>query len=211
ACYLVVLSLSLTGSLTQVIKITVGRPRPDLLSRCNPDSGTVDPTFGLSTVAICHQSDFHILNDGFRSFPSGHSADVLTSSLVSFAGLTFLSLYIAGKLHLFDTRGYTVHHWHDVIAGSFLGLVTAYFAYRQYFRSLASKASHLPYSPRTQRLEVTHDHPAPGLPLYHTLQRPDSDEGEVELIRDALRRDEPGQLERGWEQTHSTESGFSHS
>ena len=102
-------------------------------------------------------------------------------------------------------------HWHDVIAGSFLGLVTAYFAYRQYFRSLASKASHLPYSPRTQRLEVTHDHPAPGLPLYHTLQRPDSDEGEVELIRDALRRDEPGQLERGWEQTHSTESGFSHS
>lgn len=91
--YLVVLSLSLTGSLTQVIKITVGRPRPgktqvvprprlvminllrsDLLSRCNPDSGTVDPTFGLSTVAICHQSDFHILNDGFRSFPSGHSS-----------------------------------------------------------------------------------------------------------------------------------------
>ena len=91
---LVVLSLSLAGSLTQVIKITVGRPRPgktqrfrivscpwaidmlclDLISRCNPDSGVVDPTFGLSTVAICHQSDRHIINDGFKSFPSGHSS-----------------------------------------------------------------------------------------------------------------------------------------
>lgn len=136
---LVVLSLSLAGSLTQVIKITVGRPRPgttqrfrvvscpwaidilclDLISRCNPDSGVVDPTFGLSTVAICHQSDRHIINDGFKSFPSGHSSSahtlnirknvtVLKSSPASFAGLTFLSLYIAGKLHLFDTRGYTV-------------------------------------------------------------------------------------------------------
>lgn len=228
-----VLSLSLAGSLTQVIKITVGRPRPDLISRCNPDSGTVDPTFGLSTVAICHQSDRHILNDGFKSFPSGHSS-------LSFAGLTFLSLYIAGKLHLFDTRGYTHkawlcvfplygaalvavsrtmdyrHHWHDVLAGSFLGIVTACFAYRQYFRSLASKTSHLPYAPRTQRLEGTHDHPAPGLPFYHTLQRPTDTEGDggasdVELFGDTARREENGQVERGWEQAHSMESGFSHS
>jgi diacylglycerol diphosphate phosphatase/phosphatidate phosphatase len=91
---LVVLSLSLAGSFTQVIKITVGRPRPgktqalpsrtaslavdplcpDLISRCNPDPTAVDPNFGLSTVAICHQSDRHIINDGFKSFPSGHSS-----------------------------------------------------------------------------------------------------------------------------------------
>ncbi|KAI0277703.1 PAP2-domain-containing protein [Russula aff. rugulosa BPL654] len=214
-----VLSLSLTGSLTQVVKITVGRPRPDVISRCNPDSGTVDPTFGLSSVAICHQSDRHILNDGFRSFPSGHSS-------LSFAGLGFLSLYIAGKLHLFDTRGHTAktwlsvlplfgaalvaisrtmdyrHHWQDVLAGSILGLVMANFAYRQYFRSLSSKVSHLPYHPRTQRPEGAHDHPAPGLPRYQTLHRPaggEVDDGEVELIDGTVRRGEPEYLEQGWE------------
>jgi diacylglycerol diphosphate phosphatase/phosphatidate phosphatase len=90
----------------------------DILDRCKPDAGTVDPEFGLSTAAICHQSDRHILNDGFRSFPSGHSScmlylqtrkeDKLTLSPVSFAGLTFLSLYLAGKMHLFDTRGHAV-------------------------------------------------------------------------------------------------------
>ena len=29
-------------------------------------------------------------------------------SIVSFAGLGFLSLYLSGKLHLFDERGHTV-------------------------------------------------------------------------------------------------------
>ncbi|KAF8503638.1 PAP2-domain-containing protein [Russula emetica] len=226
-----VLSLSLAGSLTQVVKITVGRPRPDVISRCNPNLGTVDPTFGLSSVAICHQSDRHILDDGFRSFPSGHSS-------LSFAGLAFLSLYTAGKLHLFDTRGHTAkawlsvfplfgaalvaisrtmdyrHHWQDVLAGSILGLVMANFAYRLYFRSLPSKESHLPYDPRTQRLGSAHDHPSPGLPRYQILQRPTSgeaDDGEVELIDGTVRRGEPEQLEQGWERGPSLEGGFPHS
>lgn len=226
-----VLSLALAGSLTEVVKITVGRPRPDVISRCNPDSGTVDPTFGLSTVAICHQSDRHILNDGFRSFPSGHSS-------LSFAGLTFLSLYTAGKLHLFDTRGHTAkawvsvlplfgaalvavsrtmdyrHHWQDVLAGSILGLLTANFAYRQYFRSLSSKVSHLPYAPRTQRHEGDLDHLVPGLPRYQAVQRPtdgEVDDGEVELIDGTVRRGGPEQLEQSWEQGPSLEGGFPHS
>jgi len=133
-----------------------------------PVPGSVDPIHGLSTSAICTQTDEFIMRDGFRSFPSGHSS-------LSFAGLGFLSLYLAGKLHLFDRRGHTGkawlsltplagaalvaisrsmdyrHHWHDILVGSVLGLTLAYFSYRQYFPSLSSEVSHRPYSPRTKR------------------------------------------------------------
>lgn len=39
-------------------------------------------------------------------------------------------------------------HWQDVLVGSILGAVLAYFSYRQFYPSLASKYSHFPYSPR---------------------------------------------------------------
>ena len=101
-------------------------------------------------------------------------------------------------------------HWQDVLAGSILGLVMANFAYRQYFHSLASKISHLPYEPRTQRPEDVPDHHALGLPRYQTLRRPmdrEVDDGEVELIRDAVRS---GQLEQGWDRAPSMEGGLTH-
>ncbi len=52
-------------------------------------------------------------------------------------------------------------HWHDVLVGSLLGTVLAYFSYRQYYPSLASELSHRPYSPRIPR------EPEEGLPLHH--------------------------------------------
>ncbi|KAH9946069.1 phosphatidic acid phosphatase type 2/haloperoxidase, partial [Epithele typhae] len=162
------LSTSITGCITQFVKVTVGRPRPDLIDRCQPVTGAADPSFGLSTSAICTQTSAKILKDGFRSFPSGHSS-------LSFAGLGFLAFYLAGKLHLFDKRGHSVkawlslaplsgaalvaisrtmdyrHHWQDVLTGSVLGLTIAYFSYRQYYPMLEYEASHLPYPPRPQR------------------------------------------------------------
>lgn len=108
-------------------------------------------------------------------------------------------------------------HWQDVLAGSILGLVMANFSYRQYFRSLASKESHLPYDPRTQRPEGAHDHPALGLLHYQTLQRPTSGEvdgREVELIDGTdrtVRRGESEQLEQSWDRGPSLEGGFPHS
>ncbi|KAJ1310298.1 hypothetical protein OPQ81_007038 [Rhizoctonia solani] len=160
------LGLATTGALTQVVKVTVGRPRPDLLDRCQPRAGSQDASvYGLVTADICTTDDHNRLKDGFRSFFSGHSS-------LTFAGLGFLSFYLAGKLHLFDKRGHTGkawislapltgallvaisrtmdyrHHWQDVLVGSIVGLVLSYFSYRQYYPSLASPFSHRPYSPR---------------------------------------------------------------
>jgi diacylglycerol diphosphate phosphatase/phosphatidate phosphatase len=70
----------------------VGRPRPDLLARCVPISST--PRDKLVTIAVCTQTHHHTLHDGWRSFPSGHSS-------FSFAGLGYLSLFLAGQLRIF--------------------------------------------------------------------------------------------------------------
>ncbi|CAG7850292.1 Probable diacylglycerol pyrophosphate phosphatase 1 Short=DGPP phosphatase; AltName: Full=Phosphatidate phosphatase [Serendipita indica DSM 11827] len=161
-----VLSLAISGSITQIFKITAGRPRPDLIARCAPVQGAQNPpVYGLVDDSICTQTEYAIMIDGWRSFSSGHSC-------LSFAGLGFLSLYLAGKLHLFDSRGQTSkawisifplfgaalvattrtmdyrHHWQDVLVGAVIGITTAYFAYRQYYPTLESPLSHRPFSPR---------------------------------------------------------------
>ncbi|KAF9533449.1 phosphatidic acid phosphatase type 2/haloperoxidase [Crepidotus variabilis] len=165
-----ILGASLTGAFTQVVKITVGRPRPDIIDRCQPPSGTTDPQYGLSSWTVCTSTDAAILRDGFRSFFSGHSS-------LSFAGMGFLSFYLAGKLHLFDSRGHAGkawlalspfmaaalvaisrsmdyrHHWQDILVGSLVGTLFSYFSYRQYYPSLESPVSHRPYSPRIKREE----------------------------------------------------------
>uniref|UniRef100_A0A0D2XR41 Phosphatidic acid phosphatase type 2/haloperoxidase domain-containing protein n=1 Tax=Fusarium oxysporum (strain Fo5176) TaxID=660025 RepID=A0A0D2XR41_FUSOF len=86
------ISIVLTSFITDIIKNAVGRPRPDLLDRCKPAIGTKANT--LVTIDVCTAEDGHILQEGWRSFPSGHSS-------FSFAGLGFLSLFLAGQLHVF--------------------------------------------------------------------------------------------------------------
>ncbi|KAL2018077.1 hypothetical protein VTK56DRAFT_1263 [Thermocarpiscus australiensis] len=86
------ISLILTSFLTDVVKNMVGRPRPDLLARCAARPGT--PRDTLVTVEVCTQPDRHTLHDGWRAFPSGHSS-------FSFAGLGYLSLFLAGQMRIF--------------------------------------------------------------------------------------------------------------
>ncbi|KAM7208318.1 Phosphatidic acid phosphatase type 2/haloperoxidase [Naviculisporaceae sp. PSN 640] len=82
----------LTTFLTDVVKNTVGRPRPDLLARCQPKPGT--PHDQLVSIDVCTETAHHRLHDGWRSFPSGHSS-------FSFAGLGYLSLFLAGQMRIF--------------------------------------------------------------------------------------------------------------
>ncbi|KAL9116496.1 MAG: hypothetical protein Q9187_006978, partial [Circinaria calcarea] len=82
------LALASAFFLTQGSKNLFGKPRPDLLSRCDPDLanfqnfvlGQRGPGEGFGGGAllvswqICRQTNRAILNDGFSSFPSGHSS-----------------------------------------------------------------------------------------------------------------------------------------
>ena len=79
------LALALSFFFTQGMKNMFGKPRPDLLSRCEPDfENQADYALGgypqvlnglyLVSSTICQQNDKSKLDDGFSSFPSGHSS-----------------------------------------------------------------------------------------------------------------------------------------
>ncbi|KAF2813525.1 PAP2-domain-containing protein [Mytilinidion resinicola] len=96
------LSLATAFMITEGMKNLFGKPRPDLLSRCNPkvsqvsadrlggDGMDLSPLWVLVSSSICQQTDKSILDDGFRSFPSGHSS-------FSWAGLLYLTLFLCSK------------------------------------------------------------------------------------------------------------------
>lgn len=99
------LSFALAFVITQGIKNLIGKPRPDLLSRCQPDLSNIaahvvggygqdiSPSWTLVSSSICTQTDSDTLNDGFRSFLSGHSS-------MAWSGLLYLSLWLSSKLNL---------------------------------------------------------------------------------------------------------------
>ncbi|XP_074582089.1 lipid phosphate phosphatase 2-like isoform X3 [Curcuma longa] len=136
-----------TALITDALKDAVGRPRPDFFWRCFPDGKEVyDKVTGN---VICH-GEKKVLNDGHKSFPSGHTS-------WCFAGLSYLALYLSGKIKCFDRKGHVAklcivffplllasligisrvddykHHWEDVFAGGILGVVVATFCYLQFF------------------------------------------------------------------------------
>ena len=155
------ISLLTTTFLTDVLKDAIGRPRPDLIARCKPNSSA--PHDRHVTIDICTETHHHTLHDGWRSFPSGHSS-------VAFAGLTWLALFLASQTHLLRPRASLItvllclapllgaaliaisrledyrHDIGDVICGSALGFVVAYFNWRRYYPSLLSKGCDEPFA-----------------------------------------------------------------
>ncbi|KAH0697347.1 hypothetical protein KY290_015216 [Solanum tuberosum] len=142
----ILFSVVVTAVITDAIKDAVGRPRPDFFWRCFPDGKEVYDKWG---DVVCH-GDKNVVREGHKSFPSGHTS-------LSFAGLGFLSLYLSGKIQVFDCRGHVAklclvllplllaslvaisrvddywHHWQDVFAGGLIGLVVAALCYLQFF------------------------------------------------------------------------------
>jgi diacylglycerol diphosphate phosphatase/phosphatidate phosphatase len=96
------------------------------------------------------------------------------------------------------------HHWHDVLVGAILGLIVAYFSYRQYYPSLSSEMAHRPYAPRVKResdLLPMHSRQPSAEPFSgpsHSQQYQDSAES-MELADGAVPRKEPS-LNAVWKQ-----------
>uniref|UniRef100_A0A0E0A2E7 Phosphatidic acid phosphatase type 2/haloperoxidase domain-containing protein n=1 Tax=Oryza glumipatula TaxID=40148 RepID=A0A0E0A2E7_9ORYZ len=116
----------------------------------------------ITRGVICH-GDKSVIKEGHKSFPSGHTS-------WSFAGLGFLSWYLAGKIKAFDRGGHVAklcivvlplliaamvgvsrvddywHHWQDVFTGGILGLVVASFCYLQFFPPPAGEQGFWPHA-----------------------------------------------------------------
>lgn len=151
------LSVLLTGIITDLIKISVGRPRPDFFYRCYPD--------GQVTSDLVCLGEEEVVEEGRKSFPSGHAAWAMGCG-------GYLSLYLCGKLHLLHPLGRGQawrlcavvaplitgcmtsltrlqdhkHHCEDVIAGGLIGLVVTTVCYLQYYPNPLHPRCDLPHS-----------------------------------------------------------------
>jgi len=158
-----IISITLSSFVTDIIKNAAGRPRPDLVDRCKPAAGT--SATALLGIEVCTAPHNGVLQDGWRSFPSGHSS-------FAFAGLGYLSLWLCGQLHVLRPRTDLArvlivlapltgallialsrmadyrHDVYDVTAGSLLGWTITWFSYRRYFRRLRDANCDVPYPSR---------------------------------------------------------------
>lgn len=148
------LALALNGCITDALKCWISRPRPDFLDRCGPAKGT--PKHTMVSIDVCTAPyGQNTLVDGMKLTPSGHS-------LIAFAGLGFLTLWLFGQqklmqkqariplvfymlafvpvaistyIALLRTQDYR-HHFGDVCFGSFLGALVAALMYFRYYPAL---------------------------------------------------------------------------
>ena len=149
ACLGQFLAFLTTGIATDLVKLAVGRPRPDFLARCFPHGVPAEVPLEDGFPA-CEEPGAPGVKDGYKSFPSGHAS-------LAFASLGFLSLYLVHSFRLRRGAGRPwrrlaatlpwlgalmvgvsrVHDYRhnpsDVLAGAALGTFTAVTVARQTF------------------------------------------------------------------------------
>ncbi|KAK4905309.1 hypothetical protein LTR49_025384, partial [Elasticomyces elasticus] len=103
------LAVALAFFVTQGLKNMFGKPRPHMLALCIPNIPNVtasvvggygqdiSPRWTLVDSSICQQVDRSVLDDAFRSFPSGHAS-------FSWSGLLYLALFLCTKLAISTPR-----------------------------------------------------------------------------------------------------------
>jgi membrane-associated phospholipid phosphatase len=154
-------SMAVSTTFQVILKKTIGGLRPHFLSVCEPvipenyqSIGVGYQNIMFTAEQICTGDPDRIKN-ALESFPSGHSN-------IAWAGLGYLAIYMFAHLRIQNLRrraGYWkmgfvflpvllatylastlvlgYHHFaHDVIFGSLIGLVNAFFAYRMCFCSI---------------------------------------------------------------------------
>jgi len=159
----------ITAAVFQVfLKWLVGGLRPHFLTVCKPNipAQTAETGNGLRQImydrTIC-TGDPDEVDDSLQSFPSGHST-------AAFAGFVFLYLYLNAKLKVWwnyhramrkliatyaPILGATLiagaltideyHNWYDCLAGTIIGTVMAFSAYRMVYGSIWDwRTNHIP-------------------------------------------------------------------
>lgn len=158
--------------MTDIIKITAGRPRPDFFWRCFPD-GKINNN---SQIIQCTNTNIKDIYQGYKSFPSGHAS-------FAFLSLGFISFYFVGKLKIFTPygRGSAVriiicltplicalligisrtcdyHHFpSDIAVGSLIGISIAYLCYRQYYPKFDDSSCYKPHALNNSMHYLTDD------------------------------------------------------
>lgn len=154
------LSISLSGAVSGILKIWIGGLRPDFLARCGPKYATPS-TFADITICTAPYGAT-VLREGMRSTPSGHAC-------AAFSGLVVFSLWLYGQFGLLRKRLplhkhvlallplflaiYIAitriqdhrHHFTDVFLGAFFGSSFAVPVYHRFFPPIWSCDSDKPY------------------------------------------------------------------
>ncbi|QPG75594.1 hypothetical protein FOA43_002951 [Brettanomyces nanus] len=156
-----IVSVTTCDFMVDTLKNWIGRCRPDFLARCIPAKDALPDTLYYAKE-ICTTTDKPLLLDGFRTTPSGHAS-------ISFACFGYLTMWMMGQLlgcscnyvgawrflvsclpSLFAsyvafsrTQDYR-HHFVDVVLGSLMGWLVAWWSYRRYFPSVFLRYSYVP-------------------------------------------------------------------